>query len=196
VAVGAGVIVGLVVGVGVGDLGVAVAVAVAVGVAVAVAVGVGVGLDGVGVGVRVAEGEAVGEAVADGVAVGVGVGVRVADGEAVGVGVAAPQNPSGETPRVYCAAVVCAPALVEKTTRSKLVLAGIVVWNVSTLGGEPLLKPGSPRYLAGLLMSAAANGERNTATSRLPTGVPSTLVVRVNVPQTGAPVALVKVWVL
>ena len=41
-----------------------------------------------------------------------------------------------------------------------LVPAGTVAINVVTTGGEALLTPGSPKYLAALLMSEATNGAR------------------------------------
>jgi hypothetical protein len=68
--------------------------------------------------------------------------------------------------------------------------------NVVTVGGEPLLNPGSPRYLDALLISPAAKGARNAATCTLLVAVPSTLTVKETVIQTGDAEVLVNVCVL
>jgi hypothetical protein len=76
------------------------------------------------------------------------------------------------------------------------VLAGIVAWNDVTVGGEPLLNPGSPKYLAALLISAGAKGARNAATCTLLVAVPSVLMVNVTLMQTGDAEVFVNVCVL
>ncbi len=86
--------------------------------------------------------------------------------------------------------------MVENTTKSKFVFAGIVTWNVVTSGGDPLLVPGSPKYLAAVPMSPATNGARNAATCRLLVAVPSVLTVNVTVTQSGALVLFLNRWVL
>ena len=85
-------------------------------------------------------------------------------------GGAVPNTPANEqlvpgaTVKVYCAPTLCGLGLVENTTKSILVIAGIVTWNIVTNGGEPLLVPGSPKYLAAVPISPATNGARYAAT--------------------------------
>ncbi len=61
------------------------------------------------------------------------------------VNIQLPVLPGDTTLSVYAAPTLAGLTLVEKTTKSILVIAGIVTWNVVTLGGVPLLVPGSPR---------------------------------------------------
>ena len=77
-----------------------------------------------------------------------------------------------------------------------MVFAGIVTWNVVTVGGLPLLSPGSPRYLAAVPISPATKGARYAATCTLLVAVPTTLIVKVTVTQTGALVLFLNLWVL
>jgi hypothetical protein len=133
----------------------------------------------------------------EGVQTGIGVGVGVTDG--VGVGVPGGQLLQFGRPttfNVYTHPRLAGLTLVEKTTRSKQVFAGIVAWNMVTVGGEALLSPGSPRYLAALAISPAAKGSRYAATWTLLVAVPSTLTVNETVTQIGALVGLLNWWVL
>ena len=142
---------------------------------------------------------AVAAAVAVAVAVAVGVAVAVAVAVGVGVGVAGGQLLQFGRPttfKVYTHPRLAGLTLVEKTTRSKQVFAGIVAWNMLTVGGEPLLSPGSPRYLAALPISPGAKGSRYAATWTLLVAVPSTLTVNETVTQIGALVGLLNWWVL
>ena len=90
----------------------------------------------------------------------------------------------GVTFSVYCAPELAGLGLTEKTTKSKLVFAGIVAWKEVMVGGEPLLVFGSPKCLEALPISPATNGARYAATCVLLAAVPSTLTVKVTVTQT------------
>jgi len=79
------------------------------------------------------------------------------------------------------------------TTKSILVFAGIVTWNV--VGVVPrVLVPGSPRYLAAVAILAGTNGARNAATwMPLPVAVGA---VNVIVTHLAVPVLFDNLWVL